>query len=103
MVEFPDLTARVVGLSSSTDWVDVEVDVVKPAVGAPPVAELRARGRALMSTGVVPTTVDRVEDLTMGELERFTEVLESRKVEERRRLGQKVAEVHRFKIRVNRD
>ena len=70
-----DLIAKSVGMSVVPGaGTEVQVEVEGPKKVPDSFKEIRARARALASAGVLPTTKDSVENLTMGEIKRFTRV-----------------------------
>lgn len=69
-----DLTAQTQSLTSHPDGTEVQVEVAGPR-GIPKNArKLRARARALISSGVLATGRDSIEQLTVGEIQRFTRI-----------------------------
>lgn len=73
-----DIIPQVQSLERRGDVVRVEVAVLGP-VGVEAGMRNRARGRALMASGVLPTTYETVTDIPMGEINRLTKVKSSRK------------------------
>lgn len=72
MVDTPELVAQVQSVTTDPGGTEVQVEVIGPSLTPNFTRSLRARARALMVAGAVPTTVDTVEDMTMGKVERFT-------------------------------
>lgn len=72
MVELPK--ASVQSMTSAPEGTEVQVEVVGPKVTPQSTKELRARARALMDSGILPAARKSVDNITMGELERLTEV-----------------------------
>lgn len=73
MVQFPDLVSQVMGITTHPDGTEVQVEVIGPK-GTPDLTrELRAKARALMTVGSIPTTVKSVKDLGSMDIQRLTE------------------------------
>lgn len=73
MVDTPEVVAQVQSMTTAPGGTEVQVEVIGP-MGTPNFTRtLRARGRALLAAGAVPTAVDTIGDLAMGEIDRFTE------------------------------
>ena len=94
-----DIIAQTQGITSHPDGTEVQVEVAGPRAVPDTVKSVRARARALISSGVLPTTRDSVEDITMGEIKRFTRV-EGKPVRER---AGTLVEAKLFTVVVNRD
>lgn len=70
-----NFTSEVMSVDSTGDGKVVTVRVLGPRLAPDFVREYRARGRALLSVGPVPTGVERITDLAVGDLQRFTETI----------------------------
>lgn len=70
-----DFTSEVVSVESSGEGKLVTVRIVGPKIAPDFTREMRARGRALVAVGLVPSTVERIEDLKVGTLKTFTETV----------------------------
>lgn len=67
-----DLVSEVREMKSTAGGKEVRVWVMGPKLMPNAVKEMRARARALVAAGVLPSTRERVQDITMGELKRYT-------------------------------
>jgi len=67
-----------------------------PGVGDVPnsVASIRARARALAAAGVIPSSLETIRDVSMGEIERLTEVVSVREEGD----GAVVDKVYRIRV-----
>lgn len=75
-----DLTTKVLTMDKVGDKTEVLVKVnavSSGSFGLRRVAEMRARARALISSGIVNASVDTVADFATGDLERMTRVISS--------------------------
>lgn len=75
MVRFPEapqVVATVERMNTRGGRTTVDVEVVGPNMTPDFTRELRARARALIAAGPMPTAVDTIGDVTMGELKRLT-------------------------------
>lgn len=66
--------AEVQSMTSHPDGTEVQVKVTGPKAAPSGMKELRARAQALVSAGPASAAMKSVENITMGEIERFTEV-----------------------------
>jgi len=73
-MEMPDLIARPVGMSGVPEGTEVKVEVEGAKRLPEGIKSLRARARALVAAGAVPSIVDSVEDITMGQIQALTKV-----------------------------
>lgn len=76
-----DVVSQVQSLERKGDKVVVEVAALGP-VNLEDLTKQRARARALMVAGVLPTTFDTVKDIPMGEIQRLTEITGDRSGED---------------------
>lgn len=69
-----DILAQVQGMTTDPRGTEVQVEVAGPRHVPRFFKETRARARAIVAAGALPTGRDTVEDLTMGEINRLTTV-----------------------------
>jgi len=98
-MEMPDLIATTKSLASHPEGTEVQVEVVGPKGTPNFTRSIRARARALVAAGAVPSIVDSVEDITMGQINRLTDE-EGKPIHENRG---RVTEATLHTIIVNRD
>jgi len=72
-----DIISQVQSLERRPDTVEVEVAVTGPVNLEASMAQ-RARARALIAAGILPTSIETVTDVAMGDIKRLTEVMDSR-------------------------
>lgn len=72
------LFTDIIGTDSRNGVETVEVVVVGPKVMTTATKDLRARAVAVMEAGVVDIAGKTVDDITAGEIERFTEITDKR-------------------------
>ena len=100
-----DIISQVQSLKRRPDAVIVEVAVTGPVNLEASMAQ-RARARALIAAGILPTSVDTITDVAMGEIKRLTDVTGSRPGEDVKMdipvLG-KLLQTKVFTIEVNRE
>lgn len=95
----PDITSQTQSVTKHPDGTEAQVMVVGPKLAPDFSKELRARARALLSVGVLPTAVDSIEDVPAGEIQRLTRI-EGAPIRESRG---KVMEGLLYSVIVNRD
>lgn len=69
-----EVVAQVEGMTSHPAGTEVQVSVRGPKLAPDFTKELRARAHAIKGAGVLPTARDSVEDVTAGEIKRWTHV-----------------------------
>lgn len=72
-----DIVTQVQSLSRKGEYVEAEIAALGP-IKLESGMRTRARGRALMAAGVLPTTYETIVDIPMGEINRLTEVKSER-------------------------
>lgn len=68
-----DIISETQTVEKRPDRLVIEVAVRGP-LGLDQAMKTRARGRALLTSGVLPTTIDTVEDIAMGDIKRLTRI-----------------------------
>lgn len=97
--------SQVQSLERTPQYVEVEVAVMGP-IKLTSTMRQRARGRALLASGILETTYATVTDIPMGEINRLTEVTSTRKGPEvefdRVPVLDKLLQKRVYTVRVNR-
>lgn len=101
-----DIISQIQSLERKGDAVEVDVAVTGPTKLETTMKQ-RARGRALAAAGVLPTTYSTIRDIPMGEIQRFTEVTDTKPgddvtIDSVPVLG-KLLQTKVFTVKVNRD
>lgn len=99
MVDFPEVTAQPQSMSSTARGLEVEVEVNGPKHTPDTTRRVRAAAKALLASGVLPTAINTVEDVTMGQINMMTE----QKGEPHRVSSGRFTEKTHHTILVNRD
>lgn len=79
-----EIVSETQSVTSHADGTEVQVEVIGPKGTPNFLRSLRAKGRALLSTGVLPNTVDAVKDVAVGDVQRLTKEIDKPPLREQR-------------------
>lgn len=95
-----EIVSETQSVTSHPDGTEVQVEVIGPRGTPEFTRSLRAKGRALIAAGVLPTTIESVKDVAVGDVQRLTKEIDTPPLREQRG-GLREATLHT--IVVNRE